>query len=96
MGSQNELVNIHSDSQFSIEAIKSVEPKSEFVKKIKEKIYGSRRLVSLTWVKAHAGNPSNERADRQAKLVTTMGQYLDLPVPYSYAKLKIKHFIIYE
>ncbi|GBM00389.1 hypothetical protein AVEN_179205-1 [Araneus ventricosus] len=92
----NQLVNIHTDSQSSIEAIKSAKPKSEFVNSIKEKIYSSRLLVSLTWVKAHAGNPGNERADHQAKLPTTIGQYLDLPVPYSYVKLKIKQFIIHE
>ncbi|GBM86387.1 hypothetical protein AVEN_271679-1 [Araneus ventricosus] len=66
----NKLVNIHTDSQSSIEAIKSAEPKSEFVNSIKEKIYSSRLLVSLVWVKAHAGNPGNERTDCQAKLVS--------------------------
>ncbi|GBL86000.1 Protein Skeletor, isoforms D/E [Araneus ventricosus] len=53
----NKLLNIHTDSQSSIEAIKSAEPQSEFVNSIKEKIYSSRLLVSLTWVKGHAGNP---------------------------------------
>ncbi|GBM88731.1 hypothetical protein AVEN_87934-1, partial [Araneus ventricosus] len=70
----NQLVNIHTDSQSSTEEIKRAEPKLEFVNNIKEKIYSSRLLVSLTWMKAHAGNPGNERADRQAKLVTTIGQ----------------------
>ncbi|GBN84368.1 hypothetical protein AVEN_81439-1 [Araneus ventricosus] len=79
----NKQVNIHTDSQSSIEAIKSAEPKSEFVNSIKEKIYSSRLLVSLTWVEAHAGNPGNERVDRQAKLATTIGQYINLPSPYS-------------
>ncbi|GBN34145.1 hypothetical protein AVEN_174341-1, partial [Araneus ventricosus] len=85
----NKLVNIHTDSQSSIEAIKSVEPKSEFVNNVKENTHSFRLLVSLTWVKAHASNPGNERADRQAKLATTIGQYLDFPAPYSYVKLKI-------
>ncbi|GBN19683.1 hypothetical protein AVEN_105746-1 [Araneus ventricosus] len=93
---RNRLVNIHSDSQSSIQAIKSVEHKSEFVNNIKEKICNSKRLVSLIWAKAHAGNPGNERAERQTKLATTMGQYLDLPTPYSFVKLKIKQFIIHE
>ncbi|GBN07927.1 hypothetical protein AVEN_135347-1 [Araneus ventricosus] len=44
----NKQVNIHTDSQSSIEAIKSAELKSEFVNSIKEKIYSSRLLVSLT------------------------------------------------
>ncbi|GBL87059.1 hypothetical protein AVEN_218756-1 [Araneus ventricosus] len=92
----NQLGNMHSNSQSSIETIKSVEPKSEFVNDIKKKIYNSKRLVGLTWVKAHAGNPGNERADGQATLATTMGQYLDLPTPYSYVKLKIKQFVIHE
>ncbi|GBN04654.1 hypothetical protein AVEN_191587-1 [Araneus ventricosus] len=92
----NQLVNFHTDSQSSIEAIKSAEPKSEFVNNIKENIYSSRLLVSLTWVEAHAGNPGNERADRQEKLAITIGQYLDLSAPYLYVKLKIKQFIIHE
>ncbi|GBN37065.1 hypothetical protein AVEN_59035-1 [Araneus ventricosus] len=92
----NQLVNIHTDSQSSIEAIKSAEPKSEFVNNIKEKIYSSRLLASLTWVKAHAGNPCNEQDNCQAKLPTIIGQYLDLPAPYSCVKLKIKQFIIHE
>ncbi|GBN61258.1 hypothetical protein AVEN_13441-1 [Araneus ventricosus] len=92
----NKLVNIHTDSQSSIKANKSAEPKSEFVNSIKEKIYSSRLLVSLTWVKAHAGNTGNERADSQARQATTIGQYLDLPAPYSYVKLRVKQFIIHE
>ncbi|GBN12024.1 hypothetical protein AVEN_102204-1 [Araneus ventricosus] len=91
----NQLMNIHTDSQSSIEAIKSTKPKSEFVNNIKAKIYSSRLLVSLTQVKAHAGNPGNEQADCRAKLATTIGQYLDLPTPYSYVKLKVKQFIIH-
>ncbi|GBL60194.1 hypothetical protein AVEN_11050-1, partial [Araneus ventricosus] len=79
----NKQVNIHTDSQSSIEAIKSAEPKSEFVNSIKEKIYSSRLLVSLPWVEAHAGNPGNELVDRQAKLATTIGQCINLPSPYS-------------
>ncbi|GBM05717.1 hypothetical protein AVEN_55816-1 [Araneus ventricosus] len=84
----NELVNIDTDSQSSIKAIKSAEPKSEFVNNIKEKIYSYRLLVNLTWVKAHADNPGNERVDRQPKLATIIGQYLDLPAPYSMSNWK--------
>ncbi|GBN99613.1 hypothetical protein AVEN_169504-1 [Araneus ventricosus] len=91
----NQLVNIYIDSQSSKEATTSAEPKSEFINYIKKKNYSSRLLVSLTWVKAHAGNPGNELADRQAKLATTIGQYLDLPAPYSYIRYKIKAFIIH-
>ncbi|GBM77738.1 hypothetical protein AVEN_274486-1 [Araneus ventricosus] len=65
---EHNQLNIYSENQFSMEAIKRMESKSEFVNKVKEKIYSSKRLVSFTWVKAHTVNPGNEWADLQAEL----------------------------
>ncbi|GBO44730.1 hypothetical protein AVEN_186451-1 [Araneus ventricosus] len=59
----NAKVNIFTDSQFSIDAIKSTKPRSKFVNNIKRNIFNPRQLISVTCMKAHAGNPGNKHAD---------------------------------
>ncbi|GBL78649.1 hypothetical protein AVEN_65225-1 [Araneus ventricosus] len=61
---ENEVkFKIYSDSLSSIETLKSFNVKSKFFNIIKNNIFKSRDLVSLSWVKAHAGDPGNERVD---------------------------------
>ncbi|GBM07229.1 hypothetical protein AVEN_25485-1 [Araneus ventricosus] len=50
------------------EAIRSPKVKSNIVLSVKDNLYNAKDLVSLVWVKAHAGNPGNELADNFAKI----------------------------
>ncbi|GBN45824.1 hypothetical protein AVEN_117686-1 [Araneus ventricosus] len=73
-------------SFFFIEEIRSPKVKSNFVLSDKDIHYNAKDLVSLVWVQAHAGNPSNELADHFAKTASSCGVEMSLPAPYSYAK----------
>ncbi|GBN09495.1 hypothetical protein AVEN_141004-1 [Araneus ventricosus] len=64
----DDKIQIYTDSQSSIEAIKSAKFKSAFVNNIKKSIYIARRLVGVTWVKAYASKTGNELADRLIEL----------------------------
>ncbi|GBM73052.1 hypothetical protein AVEN_268529-1 [Araneus ventricosus] len=77
-------INIHTDSQSSIKALRSARSRSATVNKVKKNYYLSEGSVGLTWVKVHAGDPSgNELADHQAKSATAEGGKLKIPTPYS-------------
>ncbi|GBM21464.1 hypothetical protein AVEN_161072-1 [Araneus ventricosus] len=82
----NTKINILTVRKSSIDALKSHRTKSNFVNSIKNKSRLAERLVGLTWVKAHAGIPGNELDDQFAKLATTKGELMNLPLPYSYLK----------
>ncbi|GBM45904.1 hypothetical protein AVEN_211970-1 [Araneus ventricosus] len=90
----NTKINIFTDSKSSIDALKSYRTKSNFVNSIKNKFRLAEGLVGLTWVKAHAGIPRNELADQFAKLTTTNGELMNLPLPYSYLKLQLKRILL--
>ncbi|GBN16971.1 hypothetical protein AVEN_269168-1 [Araneus ventricosus] len=83
-------INIHTDSQSSIKALRSARLRSETVNKIKKKFYLAKVSVGLTWVKAHAGDPGNGLADHHAELATAEGEKLEIPTPYSCVKFKIE------
>ncbi|GBL94478.1 hypothetical protein AVEN_6186-1 [Araneus ventricosus] len=53
-------------------------------------------LVSLVWVKAHAGNPGNELADHSAKIASSCGADMSIPAPFSYIKRVCKEFLMNE
>ncbi|GBL75870.1 hypothetical protein AVEN_234218-1 [Araneus ventricosus] len=61
-------INIHTDSQSSIETLRSTRPRSAFVISVKKNFYLAGDLVGLDWVQAHVGDPDNELSDRLAKL----------------------------
>ncbi|GBO32207.1 hypothetical protein AVEN_237630-1 [Araneus ventricosus] len=54
-------INIYTDSQSSIEALRSTRPRSAFVIEAKKNFYLAGNSVGLTWVKAHVGDPGAYR-----------------------------------
>ncbi|GBL75368.1 hypothetical protein AVEN_194566-1 [Araneus ventricosus] len=83
-------INIHTDSQSSIKALRSARSRFAAVNKVKKNYYLSEGSVGLTWVKAHAGDPGNELADHHAKLATAEGEKLEILTPYSRVKFIIE------
>ncbi|GBN83048.1 hypothetical protein AVEN_39399-1 [Araneus ventricosus] len=90
----NAKINIFTDSKSSINDRNSHRTKSNFVNSIKNKFRLAERLIGLTCVKAHSRIPGNELADQLAKLATTNGELMNLPLPYSYLKLQLKNFLL--
>ncbi|GBN03654.1 hypothetical protein AVEN_33916-1 [Araneus ventricosus] len=75
---------IHVDNRASIMASSNSKSTNETARKI-FKILLSNPRMKVSWVKAHAGNIGNERADQLAKDATQQGQ------PYSHTKLPKPH-----
>ncbi|GBM75945.1 hypothetical protein AVEN_125350-1 [Araneus ventricosus] len=69
---RNVKIKVFSDSKSSIGAIRSPKVKYNFVLSVKDNLYNAKDLVSLVWVKAHAGNPGNELITLQ-KLLLLVG-----------------------
>ncbi|GBL55186.1 hypothetical protein AVEN_197090-1, partial [Araneus ventricosus] len=92
--SNNQKINIFSDSLSSIMALKSAHSRSKFVNSTKQTLFTAKDLVGLSWVKAHVGIPRNEWADQQAKLAITIGEKLEVPAPRSFLNRKIRAFIL--
>ncbi|GBM39810.1 hypothetical protein AVEN_45774-1 [Araneus ventricosus] len=92
----NVKIKVFSGSKSSIEAIRSPKVKSNFVLSVKDNQYNPKDLVSLVWVKAHAGNPGNELADHFGKIASSCGAYMSIPAPYSYVKRVCKEFLMNE
>ncbi|GBM38490.1 hypothetical protein AVEN_24585-1 [Araneus ventricosus] len=70
---RNVKIKMFSDSKSFIEAIRSPKAKSNFVLSVKDNLYNAKDLVSLVWVKVHAGNPGNQLADHFAKIASSCG-----------------------
>ncbi|GBN91978.1 hypothetical protein AVEN_244459-1 [Araneus ventricosus] len=81
----NEEVNIWSDSESSLQALKSFYVKSKIIQEAQMTRLGNAR-IRLGWVKAHIGIKGNEIADTHAKEATTDGIPASLPFPKSYLK----------
>ncbi|GBN49525.1 Liprin-beta-2 [Araneus ventricosus] len=75
---------IHVDNRASIMASSNSKSTNETARNI-FKILLSNSRIKVSWVKAHAGNIGNERADQLAKYATQHGQ------PYSHTKLPKPH-----
>ncbi|GBM76818.1 hypothetical protein AVEN_228216-1 [Araneus ventricosus] len=75
---------IHVDNRASIMASFNSKSTNETARKIFEIILSNPR-IKVSWVKAHAGNIGNERADQLAKDTTQHGQ------PYTHTKLPKPH-----
>ncbi|GBM91883.1 hypothetical protein AVEN_270171-1 [Araneus ventricosus] len=82
-------INIFTDCQSSIEALRSFISRSESVIKAKENFKLSGCQIGLAWMKAHAGNPGNELTDHHAKLAQIGGVEKHLSAPYSCVKYRI-------
>ncbi|GBO21963.1 hypothetical protein AVEN_87520-1 [Araneus ventricosus] len=87
-------INIFTDSYSSIEVLKKVNTKSNYINVIKNNMFRAIGSVGLSWVKAHAGIPGNELADQLTKEATIDGNLLSLPAPYSYLKKFIHSYVI--
>ncbi|GBO03324.1 hypothetical protein AVEN_48562-1 [Araneus ventricosus] len=75
---------LHVDNRANIMASSNSKSTNETARKI-FKILLSNPRIKISWVKAHAGNIGNERADQLAKESTQHGQ------PYSHTKLPKPH-----
>ncbi|GBM09717.1 hypothetical protein AVEN_186420-1 [Araneus ventricosus] len=75
---------IHVDNRASIMASSNSKSTKETARKIFKILFTNPR-IKVSWVKAHAGNIGNERADQLAKDATQHGQ------PYSHTKLPKPH-----
>ncbi|GBM75932.1 hypothetical protein AVEN_155438-1 [Araneus ventricosus] len=81
----NEEVNIWSDSESSLQALKSFNVKSKITQEVQMTLLENAR-IRLDWVKAHIGIKGNEIADTLAKEATTDGIPASLPFPKSFLK----------
>ncbi|GBM83891.1 hypothetical protein AVEN_188133-1, partial [Araneus ventricosus] len=93
---RNVKIKVFSDSKSSIEAIISPKIKSNFVLSVKDNLCNAKGIVSLVWVKAHAGNPGNELADHFAKIASSCGVDMSITALYSYLKRVCKEFLMNE
>ncbi|GBN20440.1 hypothetical protein AVEN_165494-1 [Araneus ventricosus] len=75
---------IHVDNRASIMASSNSKTTNEIARKIFKILLANPR-IKVSWVKAHAGNIGNERADQLAKDAIQHGQ------PYSHTKLPKPH-----
>ena len=86
---------IFSDSLSALQAIHKHRTKHPVVLNIKHKLLLLKDKVALAHVLAHRGTFGNELADREAKAATTRETVdLDLPVPHSYIKRKLKEQLL--
>ncbi|GBL91332.1 hypothetical protein AVEN_203484-1 [Araneus ventricosus] len=77
-----EEVNIWSDSESSLQALKSFYVKSKIIQEAQMTLLENARIM-LSWVKAHIGIKGNEIADTLTKEATTDG----IPdIPQKFAK----------
>ncbi|GBN27438.1 hypothetical protein AVEN_131175-1 [Araneus ventricosus] len=81
---RNIKIKVFSDSKSSIEAIRRPKVKSNFVLSAKDNLCNAKDLISIVWMKAHAGNPGNKLADHLAKITSSCGPYMSISAPYSY------------
>ncbi|GBM43947.1 hypothetical protein AVEN_251646-1 [Araneus ventricosus] len=84
----NEDVNIWSDSESSLQALKSFNVKSKITQEAQMTLLENAR-IRLGWVKAHTGIKGNEIADTLAKEATTDGIPASLPFPKSFLKKQL-------
>ncbi|GBL95985.1 hypothetical protein AVEN_199952-1 [Araneus ventricosus] len=81
----NVEVNSWSDSESSLQALKSLYVKNKIIQEAQMTLLGNAR-IRIGWVKAHIGIKGNETADTLAKEATTDGTPANLPFPKSYLK----------
>ncbi|GBN33807.1 hypothetical protein AVEN_128332-1 [Araneus ventricosus] len=84
----NEDVNIWSDSESSLQALKSFNVNSKITQEAQMTLLENAR-IRLGWVKAHIGIKGNEIADTLAKEATTDGIPANLPFPKSFLKKQL-------
>ncbi|GBO29551.1 hypothetical protein AVEN_42171-1 [Araneus ventricosus] len=63
---------------------------------MKEKLSSVGGYVSLSWVKAHTGNPENETENHFAKLATEIGNGFEIPASHFFLKKNIKRDLLNE
>ncbi|GBM47302.1 hypothetical protein AVEN_172245-1 [Araneus ventricosus] len=84
----NEEVNIWSDSESSLQALKLFYVKSKIIQEAQMVLLGNAR-INFDWVKAHIGIKGNEIADTLAKEATMDGIPASLPLPKSFLKKQL-------
>ncbi|GBN46875.1 hypothetical protein AVEN_173009-1, partial [Araneus ventricosus] len=85
----NEEVNIRSDIESSLQALKSFNVKSKITQEAQMTLLENAR-IRLGWVKAHIGIKGNEIVDTLAKETATDGIPASLPFPKSFLKKQLQ------
>ncbi len=90
-----ESIDIYSDSQASLQALRSTTVISKLVRETKQILNqaGQQNRITLRWVRAHVGHEGNERADELARegAVLEEGQVEDCPdLPEAHVKQCIR------
>ncbi|GBM44380.1 hypothetical protein AVEN_147389-1 [Araneus ventricosus] len=90
---KNQWVKIFADNQASIKAISNPKSKSSIARFIFTLLL-SNPNIHISWIKAHADYPGNEKADSLAKEAITSGCPYNILLPVSYVKSHLRQLMI--
>ncbi|GBM59458.1 Putative protein in type-1 retrotransposable element R1DM [Araneus ventricosus] len=90
---EQEPVTIYIDNKASVYAIANPKSTSTTAREIFNLLFNNP-LIKISWIKAHANYPGNERADELAKAAIASGSQLDLPYPASQIKSILRRNMI--
>ena len=99
LGSECETFTIFSDSQSSIKSLQDRDSRNFLVNKIQDQLLAlerNKKKIKIAWIKAHAGNMGNERADELAKEAATTEQIQVELIPAPSSKVKYTMKLRYE
>lgn len=85
--SQEEIIEIYTDSLSSILSLQNILPKSKIINKILKICEDtSHKIINFHWIKAHCDSIGNEQVDKLAKLATSIDEITPIPYPRSLLK----------
>ncbi|GBN19763.1 Putative protein in type-1 retrotransposable element R1DM [Araneus ventricosus] len=82
-------VKVYVDNQASLYAIANPKTKEQIARQIFKNLIDNPN-IKVSWIKAHANYPGNEKADELAKEATTTGQPYTVLLPTSHIKSVLK------